>query len=391
MKKVLLSLWVLLLLAGFSTQAADTQLVDQFSGQDFNVNQLKFSQVKSCESLEKMLEKYAREYSRPLYLKALDVKNEVPVESAIVSEQSIANSAVSQDGVLSSSTDFSQTNIQKIWVDEPELIKTDGKYFFYYNQTTHKISIVTSPLDIQKATLDSKKIQLVNEIIVPEMLDGIELFLAKDRLIIIGQMSNYRNSLHESFLTFQNRSIVAIYDTSKIKQLQLLKFENLPGWYQDARLIDDQLYVVSELGFNWRNWKGRVHDFRKGLASVELTSQGTTLQPLECSQISYVLPEDEKLSLDPVFTLVAGIDIRDMFYFDGNLLEDLTDVLLAPIIDIVKVVEEEAVPAIDEFLFVGLPKVVTHVISAVIAIGSSKINLSLIAMDSNLYMFVDTR
>ena len=119
MKKVLLSLWVLLLLAGFSTQAADTQLVDQFSGQDFNVNQLKFSQVKSCESLEKMLEKYAREYSRPLYLKALDVKNEVPVESAIVSEQSIANSAVSQDGVLSSSTDFSQTNIQKIWVDEP--------------------------------------------------------------------------------------------------------------------------------------------------------------------------------------------------------------------------------------------------------------------------------
>lgn len=192
------------------------------------------------------------------------------------------------------------------------MIKTDGKYFFYYNQTTHKISIVTSPLDIQKATLDSKKIQLVNEIIVPEMLDGIELFLAKDRLIIIGQMSNYRNSLHESFLTFQNRSIVAIYDTSKIKQLQLLKFENLPGWYQDARLIGDQLYVVSELGFNWRNWKGRVHDFRKGLASVELTSQGTTLQPLECSQISYVLPEDEKLSLDPVFTLVAGIDIRDM-------------------------------------------------------------------------------
>lgn len=114
MKKVLLSLWVLLLWAGFSAQAADTQLVDQFSGQDFNVNQLKFSQVKSCESLEKMLEKYAREYSRPLYLKALDVKNEVPVESAIVSEQSIANSTVSQDGVLSSSTDFSQTNIQKI-------------------------------------------------------------------------------------------------------------------------------------------------------------------------------------------------------------------------------------------------------------------------------------
>lgn len=142
-------------------------------------------------------------------------------------------------------------------------------------------------------------------------MEGVELFLAKDRLMLIGQLPDYKNTLDDSFLTYQNRTIVAIYDTSDIKNLKLLKFENLPGRYQDARLIDDQLYVVSELGFNRWNWKGHAHDFRKGLASVEITNHGSVLQPVECSQISYVLPEDEKLSLDPVFTLVHGIAIRD--------------------------------------------------------------------------------
>lgn len=314
MKKLFLSFWVLLLLNGFTTQAADTQLVDQFSGQTFNANQLKFTQAKSCESLEHMLEKYAKDHSQIRYYKGLGAKQSLAVEEAgsTVNTLDAVSMEVESDTITSSSTDFSQTNIQKIWVDEPELIKTDGKYFFYYNETTHKISIVASPLDIQKSTLDSAKIQLINEIAIPQNMQGVELFLAKDRLMIIGQFSDYRNTIQEAFLQYQNRTIVAIYDTSDIKQFKLLKFENLPGRYQDARLIADQLYVVSELSFNRWNWKWKTHDFRKGLASVELTSQGSRVQPLECSQISYVLPEDEKLALDPVFTLVVGIDIRDM-------------------------------------------------------------------------------
>lgn len=35
--------------------------------------------------------------------------------------------------VTSSHTDFSQTNIQKEFVDEPEILKTNEKYMFYYN------------------------------------------------------------------------------------------------------------------------------------------------------------------------------------------------------------------------------------------------------------------
>jgi len=196
-------------------------------------------------------------------------------------------------------------------VDEPELLKTDGTYFFYYNEKTQKVSIVASPLDSKSSTLDGTRIQLVNEIAVPKELNDIELFVTKGRLVLMGQLSDYADSAYASFLSYQSRTVVAIYDISDIKNLKLLKFENLPGSYQDARLIDDQLYVISELRFNRWNWKGKSHDFRKGLASVEIDEQGAKVQPVECSQISYVLPEDKNLSLDPVFTLIAGIDIRN--------------------------------------------------------------------------------
>ena len=196
-------------------------------------------------------------------------------------------------------------------MDEPELLKTDGTYFFYYNEKTQKISIVASPLDSKTSTLDGTRIQLVNEIAVPKELNDIELFVTKGRLVLMGQLSDYADTAYTSFLSYQSRTVVAIYDISDIKNLKLLKFENLPGSYQDARLIDDQLYVISELRFNRWNWKGKSHDFRKGLASVEIDEQGAKVLPVECSQISYVLPEDKNLSLDPVFTLIAGIDIRN--------------------------------------------------------------------------------
>ena len=61
--------------------AADTQLLEQLSGHTLDAKQLKFSQVESCESLEKMLEKYAKETQEPLY-RTFGLKKELAVESA---------------------------------------------------------------------------------------------------------------------------------------------------------------------------------------------------------------------------------------------------------------------------------------------------------------------
>ena len=295
---------------GMSSAATpDTQLLEQLSGTTA-VQNLKFTQAKSCKSLESMLEKYAKEArnnSRTPFMKGMGT---MLTEDAAVTNE-MAPQAL--DVMSSSSTDFSQTNIQKGWVDEPEILKTDGKYFYYYNQETKKISILSSPLDLQKAKLNPEKLALVKEIAVPQDLDQVELFLAKDRLVLMGTLYTRFSSFQSRFtwLNSDIRTVVAVYDTSDLAQLKLLKFENLPGFYQEARLIEDQLYVIAEQGINRWNWKGQEHDFRKAFAHVEITPQGKKSYPLECDQISYVLPEDKNLSLDPVFTLIFAMDIRN--------------------------------------------------------------------------------
>ena len=292
-----------------SAATPDTQLLEQLSGTTA-VQNLKFTQAKSCKSLESMLEKYAKEArnnSRSPFMKRMGM---MLTEDAAVTNE-MAPQAL--DVMSSSSTDFSQTNIQKSWVDEPEILKTDGEYFYYYNQETKKISILSSPLDLQKAKLNPEKLALVKEIAVPQDLDQVELFLAKDRLVLMGTLYTRFSSFQSRFtwLNSDIRTVVAVYDTSDLAQLKLLKFENLPGFYEDARLIEDQLYVIAEQGINRWNWKGQEHDFRKAFAHVEITPQGKKSYPLECDQISYVLPEDKNLSLDPVFTLIFAMDIRD--------------------------------------------------------------------------------
>lgn len=334
MKKPILSLFLSSLFASFAvcsaTSDVDVQLVDQLYSWSkvIDADSFKFKQAKSCESLEEMLAKYAKE--RPVYrdywfwlnysnwlekwvsIQALDVEDAVAYDEA-------ETASLSMD---SSSVDFSQTNIQKKWVDEPDKIKTDWKYFYYYNEKTDKVSIVESPLDISNSTLDPNKVKIVKEIEIPSSLNGVELFVNDNRLVII--WNYWANIWDYEYIFNENRTITAIYDISDINNLNLLKFENLPWYYRDARLIWNQLYVVTQQSLNWYVWKSSKVDLKRWLSSVEITSKGSQLNEVDCSDISYVLPEDEDLNLNPTFTIVTSINIKDTNQ------KDTTTALLSP-------------------------------------------------------------
>ncbi len=292
----------------FANTNPDTQLLEQFSWDLATASQLKFTQATSCESLEKMLSKYAKQQELVDY-RTFGAQKGLMVDEVV---QEIApatanpTNSMNNKEISSSSTDFSQTNTQKSWVDEPELLKTDGKYFYYYNEKTNKISIVASPLDLQKSTLDPKKVKILKEIAIPNNLSDITLFLAKDRLVLMGSVYSNTSGRFSS-----ERNVVAIYDTSNLQNLKLLKFENLPGSFQDARLIGDQLYVISEMRMNRYAWNDQPMPLSKALSSVEISAQWTKTQAIDCSQISYVLPEDKNLNLDPAFTIISAMNIRD--------------------------------------------------------------------------------
>jgi uncharacterized secreted protein with C-terminal beta-propeller domain len=108
-------------------------------------------------------------------------------------------------------TDFSTTNIQKIWVDEPEILKSNGKYLFYYSEVKYDdryISIIKAPTQS-----DLSDAEIAAKINIPDSLNDIQLFLNGDKLVILG--TRYANK--SDSVLWSNRSIVIVYDISDLE------------------------------------------------------------------------------------------------------------------------------------------------------------------------------
>lgn len=82
-----------------------------------------------------------------------------------------------EPGSISSTTDYSTTNLQKIGVDEPEIIKSDGKHIYYYNQNEQKIYVVKSPLDQKTSSINLKNAKIITAINIPDGFYGVQLFV----------------------------------------------------------------------------------------------------------------------------------------------------------------------------------------------------------------------
>lgn len=323
MKKFSLFTIFALMLAVYSasfTSATDTQLEDQFTEYTVTAQDLKFKQVSSCESLDEVLSKYTEKYkwyynNYPMYARWWMLEGGMIMEDA-VAESSDSSKSTTNEWVGSSSNDFSQTNNQKVGVDEPDIIKTDGEYIYYYNTKTSKIYIIKSPLDVDISTINLDDAEIIQDISIPQGLYNINIFLSEDRLSIIWTKYIDRLARNESFIQSSNRTIVAIYDVSDVENLDLIKFQNIQGYYSDARLIDDNLYVITNEEFNRYYWKenSTIDD---SINSVEITDESQSVDTLDCEKISYVLPdqsedEDSNYNIRPQFTIINAIDTKNI-------------------------------------------------------------------------------
>ncbi|MFK7779554.1 MAG: beta-propeller domain-containing protein [Candidatus Gracilibacteria bacterium] len=132
---------------------------------------------------------------------------------------------------------FSQTNIQKQKVDEGDILKQTKDYIFYFSKNTSKIHIIKSPLDGE--TIDLKKVEAISTINIPSNLTiKPELFVNDNKLIYLASKKAYNN----------NNTIVGIYDISNLenREIELFKIFETKGDYFKSRLIDENLYLISD-------------------------------------------------------------------------------------------------------------------------------------------------
>ena len=145
----------------------------------------------------------------------------------------------------SSSDDYSKTNIQVENVDEADIVKTNGKYIFYV--VSNKIVIV----DIQNKTKMEKVAEITFE---NDDFKPSELYIYKDKIIVIGNESGYStsksivretlNSIYKKGIYRQNTTAI-VYDISYVKEPEEERRVKIEGRYVSSRMIDGNIYFVA--------------------------------------------------------------------------------------------------------------------------------------------------
>ncbi|MCX6667557.1 MAG: beta-propeller domain-containing protein, partial [Euryarchaeota archaeon] len=158
------------------------------------------------------------------------------------SESGATNDGATQGGEVPPS--YSTTNVQVVGVDEPDIVKTDGIYL--YIVANQKVFIVKA-YPTQNATVLSRIAFDSNTTIT-------SIFIYGDRLVIFG--NSYIYPIYPESETIvdrhggwglggESKTVIDIYDVSDRQNPTLAKEIKIDGYYFDARLIDEYVYVVA--------------------------------------------------------------------------------------------------------------------------------------------------
>ena len=148
------------------------------------------------------------------------------------------------DGTDDSNIDYSTTNIQVEGVDEPDVVKTDGKYLYI---------LANSKIYIVKAYPAQDAVVL--SIISLEDTGVSNFFINGDRLIVFS--SSYRYPIcGNDFWWGVSTTTIKTYDFSDRENPELAEDIEVDGSYFNARMIGNYVYIITteysyELVYNY--------------------------------------------------------------------------------------------------------------------------------------------
>lgn len=176
-------------------------------------------------------------------------------------------------------TEYSDTNVQEVGVDEPDLVKTDGSYLYVAHGSS--LSIVKSwPAE------DTAAVGSVD-------LEGtpFALFLRGDRAAVFASVWEYHDGgdkerpdgdegdtysegsgdvpdwAGDSDDWYSSSTRISIVDLSDRTAPTVLREIDLEGWYSDARMIDGDIYVVSN---TWSWWPDGLWELTESMSLPEV-------------------------------------------------------------------------------------------------------------------------
>lgn len=314
----------------------DNSIIDELNKATPAEFQLNLQNFESCEALEDVMWNYIKSYWKNSYksyygnprIMPMMAIDDIAFEEADVAAEAISTKSVVADGVGWGGWDFSETNTQVDGVDESDIIKTDGKHIYYYNQNKQAIYIVKVG-----------SLEVIKKINIPKNFYSPVLYLDNNRLVIM--VSGYSQADYSKrgyWINRNSKAYTIVFDTTDVANPKLLKLYGSDGNLTKSRKIGNYVYVLSNNYFNipYYNFKNEDDididfgsimpqkiDISKTSDSSKqnLTIQGKSLpyslrggSIANCHEIEYVLPDEEtmkKYNFNPSYNIVSIIDIRD--------------------------------------------------------------------------------
>ena len=138
------------------------------------------------------------------------------------------------------STDFSQTNVQVAGVDEPDIVKNDGKYV--YTISGQNLYIVDAyPVN------EAKILSTIKFNSQPQ-----DMFIYGKELIVFGQNTNINAlPIYQTFHRQSDYTFFKVFDLTDPTNPRLVRDLNFEGDYHDARLINNDVYFLTD-NYQWQ-------------------------------------------------------------------------------------------------------------------------------------------
>jgi len=341
MKAISISIVFLSLLFSSSYAATeDNSIIEELSKE--TTKQLNYDYslktFQSCEAMEDVIEGYIKTYWEnnqhnrfPVYSLGRGIADDVFLESEenISADESVstAKSSTSAD-TGGGGKDFSETNSQVKGVDESDIVKTDGEYIYYYNQTNAAIYII-----------ETASQEVLKKINLPKSFWGSVMYVDNNRLVVIA--SGYSDTDYSSrwyYINRNSKTYTIVFDTVDKSNPKLIKLHSSDGNVTDSRKIGDNLYVLSNNYFNFPYWNFKnAEDIDIDIESIIPKSLDISKTESEdeqnlvlkwknlpyniksgsiadCNSIEYSFPDEETLketNFNPWYNIISVINIAD--------------------------------------------------------------------------------
>lgn len=311
----------------------DTSIIDELNKNEQKVTaaDFKLQKFETCTDMQEVMSEYIKLYWENSsrwwywwwYIFWGSIMEEVAEDGFADTSSSISSPSMNQNSSKESmmdtgwawEVDYSETNIQVSWVDESDIIKTDGKYIYYYNYSDNYVYIVS--------TIDKK---VMKKIKVPDTFYSPVLYIWDWKLTILSDWyTDYNYNSKSYWIDRKTKTYVIVYDIADVSSPKLDKIYILDWNMTESRKIWDYIYVVSNVNFylpyyNYKTFEDADFSLNKIMPQkIEVTVNGTkanmtTWNAADCNNISYVLPDAETIQqfgLSPSYNIVSIIDTKN--------------------------------------------------------------------------------